>query len=88
MNMITGDMIAKAIEPHAVRLAKHRQDMMREFFKRRLKHIADDCEKAQDYCRELIRSGADVSEELKEMESVGYSLALVAMLLKREASNG
>lgn len=67
--------------------AQHTEDVRREYFKNKLKMIANDVERAQDYCRELIRTGADVSEELKELEATGHALVLVALLLKREASN-
>lgn len=68
--------------------AQHTEDIRREYFKHKLKMIADDVERAEDYCRELIRTGADVSEELKELEATGRALVLVAMLLKRESANG
>lgn len=59
--------------------------IQREGLKTKLKHIADDTEAATDYCRRLIRAGADVSEELKELETTGNGLALVAGLLKLES---
>ena len=59
-------------------------DIQREAFRRKLKHIADDTEQATDYCRRLMREGADVSEELKELAQTGNGLALVAGILKLE----
>ena len=82
------DNMPSAHDQWVERLKKHEDDTRREFFKRRLQHIADDCEKAQEHCRALMKAGADVTEELKEMESIGYAMSLVAMLLKREQSNG
>ena len=68
--------------------AQHMEDIRREYFKRKLSQIADQTEQATDYCRELMRSGADVSEELKELEATGHALVLVALLMKRESNNG
>lgn len=72
-----------------IRADKQRmEEIRRDGLKRKLKHLSDDCEQAQDYCRDLIRSGADVSEELNEMETTARGLLLVALLLKREGANG
>lgn len=59
-------------------------DIRREGFRIKLKHINADSESMVDYCRDLKRSGADVSEELKELEGIGNGLLLLAMILKRE----
>ena len=68
----------------AARRRQQIEDIRRESLKHKLKHIANDTEQAVDYCRDLIASGADVSDELKELEQTGYGLALVALMLKRE----
>lgn len=62
-------------------------DVYRENFRRYLKHMHDDAEHMQDYARRLIREGADVSEELKELEIMGNAALLVAALLTREANS-
>lgn len=62
----------------------HVEELRREFFRERLKMIATDTEQAVDYCRDLILSGADTSEELTELETTARGLLLVALLLKRE----
>ena len=68
------------------------EDLHREGFKLKLKHIANDTERAVDYCNDLIRSGADVSDELKELETTANGLLLTAGLLRlriqRERNNG
>lgn len=61
-------------------------DIYRENFRRYLSHMQDDNEKMQDYCRRLIREGADVSEELKELETLGHAALLVAALLTHQAT--
>lgn len=72
-------------KPIPVRSQKqHYEDVLRECCKHKLKHLADDSEQLQDRCRDLIRSGADVTEELKELTGIGNALLLVALLLKRE----
>ena len=58
-------------------------DLRREFFKTKLKGIANYVEQAEDYCRDLINAGADVTEELNELEATGTALALVARLLRK-----
>ena len=65
---------------------QHRHDVFREGLRHKLKDIADDTEKATDYCRCLIKAGADVSMELDELESTARGLLLVARLMKREQS--
>lgn len=70
------------------RRRQHVEDIRREYFKGKLKHIADDTEKAVDYCRDLIRAGSDVKDELAELETTARGLLLVALLLKRECANG
>jgi hypothetical protein len=73
------------------RAARDRQrmaDIQRDGFRRKLLHLANDSERAQDYCRALIRAGADVSDELKDMETTARALLLVAMILKRETNRG
>lgn len=78
-----------APEPDPVaRRRKHIEEIRREYFKGKLQHIADDTEAASDYCRDLIRSGADVTEELNELTCTANGLLLVAALLKRESENG
>ena len=37
-----------------------------------------------DYCRELVKSKYDATEELKEAETIINALLLVVLLLKRE----
>ena len=59
-------------------------DIRREGFARKLAHIAADADGAVDYCRDLIRSGATVTDELNELETYARALLLVALLLKRE----
>lgn len=60
------------------------QDILRESFRQQLKHVANDVEKATDYCRHMKLVGADVTEELKELETTAHGLLLVAGLLKLE----
>ena len=67
------------------RRRQHIEEIRRESFRHKLKHVANDSEQAVDYCRDLIRSGADVSEELDELICAANGLLLVAALLKREA---
>ena len=64
---------------------RHMAEIRREGFRQKIKHIADDTEQAVDYCRDLMRSGADVTEELKKMQVTANGLMLVAALLQREA---
>ena len=63
---------------------QHMADIRRECFRHKLKHLDDDCENAVDFCRELMQSGEDVSEELEQLETAARGLLLVAGLLKRE----
>ena len=65
---------------------QHRHDVFRESLRNKLKDIAADTEKATDYCRCLVKAGADVSIELDELESTARGLLLVAWLMKREQS--
>lgn len=67
---------------------KHLAEVLREGLKRKLSHVADDCEKATDYCRDLMKTHEDVSEELDELETTARALLLVALILKRENANG
>lgn len=67
---------------------QHLSDVLREGFRQKLTHIADDCEKATDYCRNLMKAGGDVSDELDELETTARALLLVALILKRENTNG
>src|SRR5690348_12930446 len=57
---------------------EHHQDILRSCLKHKLKHIANDTERAVDYCRGLIRAGGDATDELKELECAGNGLLLVA----------
>jgi hypothetical protein len=69
-------------------LARHRDryvEVLRESLARKLDHANDDAEAAQDYCRKLIREGADITEDLKELECLGNAVLLVALMLRREA---
>ena len=68
--------------------ARNWTEPYREGLKRKLKYIANDTERAVDYVRVLMRSGVDVTDELKELETTANGLLLVAMLLKRERNNG
>jgi hypothetical protein len=60
-------------------------DRLREFIARHLKRMANHGEQAADYARILLRSGADVSDQLNEMEATANALLLTALLFKREA---
>lgn len=71
-----------------IREREHYEDVLRESVRRKLKHLQNDAEQLQDYCRTMIRAGFDASDELKELEATGHSALLVAAFLKREASNG
>lgn len=82
LDFVTDGTLERVLRPRT-RLAHHR-DILRECLKHKLKHIANDTEKATDYCRDLIRSGGDVTEELKELECTANGLLLVVLLLKRE----
>jgi hypothetical protein len=80
LNFVTDGTIERVLRTqHA-----HYVDVLREGFKRKLDHIANDCEKMTDYCRDLMKAGGDVSEELKEAETTANALLLVVLLLKRE----
>lgn len=60
------------------------RDIALEGFKHKLSHLRNNCEQMETYCRDLIKSGGDPTEELKELEQTGHALVLVALLLKRE----
>lgn len=62
---------------------KTRHDSLREGFAQKIKHAQNHAEGATDYLRDLIKSGADVTEELREAELFAHSLSLVVLLLKR-----
>lgn len=62
----------------------HHQHVLRECFKHKLKHIADDTEAMTDYCREMIRAGYDVSEELEHAETIIKAELLAVKVLQRE----
>lgn len=64
---------------------QHMEDIRRDAFKKRLLLIADNSEEATDHCRDMIRAGSDVTEELNELETTARGLLLLALLLKREA---
>lgn len=75
-------------DPRIERITRDRQrrgDMLREFAHQKLKHLQNDAEQAQDYCRTMIQAGFDVSDELKEMETFSNGLLLATLLMKREA---
>lgn len=75
-------------EPAPVRSRQqHTEDVRRESFKHALKTLANDAERAVEYCRDLMRSGADVSDELDELETTARGLLLVALLLRRESKS-
>lgn len=61
------------------------EEIYREGLKRNLSHATDNAERAQEYCMRLIREGADVSDEIKEMEQTARGALLVVLLLKRQA---
>ncbi len=65
---------------------QHMEDIRRDAFKRRLKAIADEVEEANAHCRALICSGADVSKELLELETIANGLLLVAGILRLKAN--
>lgn len=62
---------------------KTREDVLREGLTQKLKHMQNHAEGATEYLRDLIKAGADVSEELKEGELFAHSFMLVVLLLKR-----
>lgn len=64
---------------------REENDRLREYIARHLKRMANHGEQAADYARILLRSGADVSDQLKEMEITANALLLTALLFKREA---
>ena len=80
INFITDGTVERIVAPRSIK--QHVEDIRRECLKSKLKHLADDCEVAQDYCRDLMRSGADVSEELSELETTARGLLFVVLLLK------
>jgi hypothetical protein len=66
----------------------HRERVLREGLKNKAKWLQNDAEQITDYCRDLIRGGHDVAEELEELETFARGLTLAVLLLKREASRG
>lgn len=64
---------------------REENDRLREYIARHLKRMANHGEQAADYARILLRSGADVSDQLKEMEITANALLLTALLFKRES---
>lgn len=66
---------------------EHYRDVLRECLKRKIDDIDHDFAEAQRYCRDLIRAGGDVTEEVKAIIADGYSMALVGQFLQREAKD-
>lgn len=62
-----------------------RHEVLREVFTHRLSRLQDDAERMTDICRDLIRAGANPTEELKEAETFIKALSLLLMVLQREA---
>ena len=88
VNFVTDGTLDRIIEPRS--RTQHMEDIRRECFRHKIKHLSDDAECAADFCRDLMQSGADVTEELNELQIAANGLMLVAALLNREAekSNG
>lgn len=67
--------------------AQHIEDVRREFLKLNLKRFTNEAEKLQERFRDLIASGADVTDELNELDTTANGLMLVLALLRKSAND-